>query len=281
MMLLPAMLLLQPAPAKTHPTITEVLYAVPGRAEGDANKDGKRSSGGDEFVELVNLSDKPIDLKGYKLLDSNAWDAEQAAKDAKASPDGKPDAKAPTDAKPSPAGKPREGAPRERVRFDAPGEHVRFVFPALVLKPGEVVVVFNGFESSVPGAVGDSAKAAGPNDQFAGAYVFTMKITSQYAAFGNDGDWVMLVDPDGSPVQTVRWGAPKVEAPAARGKTYDAPDGNASVQLDTARSAFVPHRERKGAAPYSPGVFAAPNATPTAKPEAPAPKAPDAPTGKP
>jgi hypothetical protein len=56
-----------PAP---HPIITEVLYAVPTGPAGDANKDGKREVAGDEFIELVNPHDKPIQLFGYTLTDS-------------------------------------------------------------------------------------------------------------------------------------------------------------------------------------------------------------------
>lgn len=52
-----------------HPLITEVLYAVPTGEAGDANKDGKRSVSGDEFVELVNPHDRPIQLRGYVLTD--------------------------------------------------------------------------------------------------------------------------------------------------------------------------------------------------------------------
>ena len=37
--------------------------------EGDANGDGTRDSGQDEFVELANTSEQPIDLSGYTLTD--------------------------------------------------------------------------------------------------------------------------------------------------------------------------------------------------------------------
>jgi hypothetical protein len=36
---------------------------------GDANQDGERSSGDDEFVELVNLSGRPLDLTGWTISD--------------------------------------------------------------------------------------------------------------------------------------------------------------------------------------------------------------------
>ncbi|MBL8759913.1 MAG: lamin tail domain-containing protein [Phycisphaerae bacterium] len=69
----PAMLLALTAflaePPK-HPVITEVLYAVP-TAEGDANADGTRDAVGDEFVEIANTTDAPIQLRGYRLSDRN------------------------------------------------------------------------------------------------------------------------------------------------------------------------------------------------------------------
>ncbi len=52
-----------------HPVITEVLYAVPTKV-GDANRDGTRDSAGDEFIELINPHDRPINLKGYSVSDS-------------------------------------------------------------------------------------------------------------------------------------------------------------------------------------------------------------------
>jgi uncharacterized protein (TIGR03437 family) len=39
-------------------------------AEGDANRDGLRNSGDDEFVEMVNVSDAPVDLSGLRLSDA-------------------------------------------------------------------------------------------------------------------------------------------------------------------------------------------------------------------
>jgi hypothetical protein len=53
-----------------HPLITEILYAVPGGDGGDASGDGKRDAAGDEFVELINPHDRPIQLFGYSLTDS-------------------------------------------------------------------------------------------------------------------------------------------------------------------------------------------------------------------
>jgi hypothetical protein len=54
-----------------HPVITEVLYAVPTGDRGDANKDGTRDANGDEFVEVVNPHDRPINLRGYAITDKS------------------------------------------------------------------------------------------------------------------------------------------------------------------------------------------------------------------
>lgn len=57
-------------PEALHPIISEVLYAVP-TYEGDANMDGVRDATGDEFIELFNPHDSPINLAGYMLSDRN------------------------------------------------------------------------------------------------------------------------------------------------------------------------------------------------------------------
>lgn len=150
-----------------HPMIVEVLYAVPTGTEGDANGDGRRHVSGDEFVEIFNPHDRPIQLRGYRLTDSNPADKGQ----------------------------------------------VRFVFPMFELPPGGVAVVFNGYKCSWFGPVGDDKAAPpAPNDRFDGAWVFTMKASSQYVAFSNAGDHVLLTAPDGTAVQRVSWGEPKDRA---------------------------------------------------------------------
>lgn len=59
-------------------TFSEILADVPPddpatiANEGDANRDGTRNSGDDEFVELFNPSDAPVDLSGVKLSDATA-----------------------------------------------------------------------------------------------------------------------------------------------------------------------------------------------------------------
>lgn len=55
-----------PIPAP-HPQITEVFFNVPTGPAGDANKDGVRDAAGDEFIEIANPHDQPINLAGYVL----------------------------------------------------------------------------------------------------------------------------------------------------------------------------------------------------------------------
>lgn len=252
MLLSLALLTAQPVPqaplkATNHPRITEVLYDVPGRGLGDANRDGKRSAGGDEFVEIANLGTTPVQLVGYKLIDSQAWRTEQEDAEAKKTAAG---SSAPTP-KDAPKGvRPGSDSKRLRTPADTPGEHVRFVFPALELQPGEVVVVFNGRESTIPGPVGDAKKAEKANDQFTGAYVFTMKITSEYAALGNTGDWIALVAPDGSIVDGVRWGLPDEDPPAGAPVLTAAPGAGSTERVS---DSFVPHRPTSDGKPMSPG----------------------------
>jgi uncharacterized protein (TIGR03437 family) len=58
--------------------ISEFLADVPpddpatAAIEGDANRDGARNSGDDEFIELFNPSDAPVDLSGVRIADSTA-----------------------------------------------------------------------------------------------------------------------------------------------------------------------------------------------------------------
>lgn len=84
---------------------------------------------------------------------------------------------------------------------------IRFTFPALELKSGEAVVVFNGYGASWSGPVGDSKAAPSKKHaDFSNAYVFTMRVANNRAAFNNTGDSLTLFDPAGKAVQRVRWG---------------------------------------------------------------------------
>jgi cell wall-associated NlpC family hydrolase len=229
------------APKSLHPMITEILYAVP--KEGDADQDGTRSATGDEFIELVNPHDKPINLKGYTLTDGKSQ--AQAKQEAKPAETSKPDAK----------GKPKKEATGHRPEES----RVRFTFPELTLQPGEVVVVFNGYESHTPGPVGDTKAAAAKNDKFSNAYVFSMHCTSQYMALANAGDCVLLTDPEGNAVESVSWGdttdkKPDKPAPV----THKAPESRGSVQKTSVSGEFVVHQDLPGlyaGTPWSPGKF--------------------------
>lgn len=149
-----------------HPLITEVLYAVPTGAAGDANGDGVRDAVGDEFVELINPHDRPIQLRGYTITDR------------------------------------QQTSSRDGKTFTS----VRFTFPALELQPGEVVVVFNGHRQQWAGPLGDSARAAAGNPRFAGARVFTMNNASARAGFANAADCIILWSPRNEPLHAICWG---------------------------------------------------------------------------
>lgn len=166
-----------------HPLISEVLYAVPTGTDGDANGDGSRSATGDEFVELVNPHDKAINLKGYTLTDSREVKYEDDPA-AKPGPDGK---------------KPK------KAKVLKP--QMEFTFPELVLQPGEVVVLFNGFEQKWAQPVGDKAKAGARNAKFNNAYIFSFKAESRFIGLNNEGDCIQLFAPGvSSSVDCLWWG---------------------------------------------------------------------------
>jgi len=53
-----------------HPVIMELYFhGLPRAFGGDANLDGQRRVTGDEFVELMNPHDEPINIGGYQILD--------------------------------------------------------------------------------------------------------------------------------------------------------------------------------------------------------------------
>lgn len=66
-LLLAPLTALAEAPPFPAPSITEVLFNVPNNDDADANKDGTRHHAADEFVELLNHHDKPINLKGFTI----------------------------------------------------------------------------------------------------------------------------------------------------------------------------------------------------------------------
>lgn len=167
------------APASTtpplpfpHPLITEILFAVPTGADGDANADGSRHANGDEFIELINPHAEPINLMGYTVTDRNPSSGRR-------------------------------------------GGGFRFTFPDFTLPPGGVVLLFNGYNQTWTGPVGDADRAPEePHDRFHGAYVFTMRIDSARVGLSNEADLVLLSGPDGAPVHCVHWGELEETPPA-------------------------------------------------------------------
>jgi hypothetical protein len=222
-----AALILQPTSADTkplvehpHPLITEVLYAVPTQ-DGDASGDGSREVNGDEFIELFNPHDKPIQLRGYTL-------SGKGPRNERSSSDGR--------------------------KFT----QLTFTFPALELKPGEVVVVFNGYNQRWKGPVGDDAKAppAG-NDLFHNARVFTMRTSTSKLGLVNSADRVLLSAPGGDVVQCITWG--DMRAPEGVKLAEAAPSGKGSATRITATGPMVAHPEIDGRR-FSPGRFPAESA---------------------
>lgn len=241
-----------PAP---HPLITEILFAVPPGTKGDANADGKRDAVGDEFIELTNPHTKSIQLKGYTLVDIDAY-SPGSAKPKPGKPGDRPSSQ------PNPPRKPRSD-----------GAQVRFTFPELELKPGEVVVVFNGLKSTFSGPVGDATKPpSGKNDRFHNAYVFNMGNTSQYAALSNEADCLILLDPQGKTLHAIHWGKPADDAknpPESAILIEECPQTVESVQRLSAAGKLVPHSDLPGdqsKSPCSPGLYVEPDrsAEPTA-----------------
>jgi len=266
-----------------HPLVTELLYAVPPGDKGDASRDGVRDAVGDEFVELVNPHDRPIQLKGYTITDGTPEDPLDASGPARQSR---------TESR-----KPNEPAPAENPDAHAAQKQVRFTFPALELKPGEVVVVFNGHKQTIKGPVGDARQApSAGNESFFGAYVFSMKNDSEYVAFANTADCMIVWDPQGRPVEAIHWrrnvragkeqdngvnkpaarekatavkGAPKVATPGPASDravappgtllSEGAPESRGSVARVGLSTKLVAHSELPGgtAEPFSPGKFSA------------------------
>ncbi|MEK6703418.1 MAG: hypothetical protein AABZ53_14250, partial [Planctomycetota bacterium] len=157
-------------PAKavtTPPSMTEVLYDAPKDQAGDADQDGKRNATGDEFVEVCNTTGGAIELKGYALIDSDAWwfRTEEGKRTL------------------------------DLTRYKHDGKDFVFVFPACSLAPGQCAVVFNGYSRAggKSSGLGTHEKAGGKNDRFGGALVFDAEMKTLKASFGNDGDWVALV----------------------------------------------------------------------------------------
>ncbi|MBU6414366.1 MAG: lamin tail domain-containing protein [Planctomycetes bacterium] len=200
----------KPAPnvsiAYPHPLITEVLFAVPTGSDGDANGDGARSATGDEFIELVNPHDKAINIKGYTITDSR----EVKYEDDPA-------------AKPGPDGKKPKKAKVLRPQLE-------FTFPDLVLQPGEVALLFNGYEQKWAQPVGDKAKAGSRVAKFQNAYIFSAGAESRFIALNNEGDCIQLFAPGvRESIDCLWWGKGDENGRDASTLIEELPEGSGSV----------------------------------------------------
>ncbi len=132
-----------------------------------------------------------------------------------------------------------------------------FVFPSFALKPGEVVVVFNGLNQSIPGPVGTAQKPPTKrNEHFHGAWVFTAGNTSSGVGFANSGDWVSLRTPASEVVSLVMWGKPSRQPQASASVIEKVPKtSRSSVQRTIGRAgvAFEAHPTVDGLR-FSPGL---------------------------
>ncbi len=133
-------------------------------------------------------------------------------------------------------------------------DRMAFTFPPCRLEPGGVAVVFNGFKSAIPGAVGDARAAPTmPNDRFAGALVFTMNNQKARIGLANGGDMVVLTSPAGAAVAVVHWGTFDEPLPAAPLSEAGPASAKGSIGRESARGGFIAH-DALGV-PFSPGAF--------------------------
>jgi hypothetical protein len=144
---------------------------------------------------------------------------------------------------------------------------LRFVFPPLTLRPGEVVVVFNGHEQKWTGPIGDTTRGpSAGNEKFFDARVFTMNVDSARLGFANKADYVLLSSPSGRPLHCISWG--DIKTPEHVGLVEKAPENErGSVMRRTMDGELEPHPPIEGKR-YSPGRFPLDMVRPSeAKPE--------------
>jgi hypothetical protein len=240
-----------PLVAFPHPLVTEVYYAVASGPGGDANGDGSRDANGDEFVEIVNPHDKPINLKGYTISGKGA----HAIAPGEMHDHAQPDSSSRNTGKSTGNNKPSTNKPNASGSGRSKGDYrqVTFTFPDCELEPGQVAVVFNGHEQRWEGQVGDKSRAPQKGqEKFHGALVFTMGVSADNVGFANKGDYVLLTGPDGTPIECVKWG--EITEPANHGLLDEAPlVTGQSVQRRTLTGAFQAHPVVNGVK-FSPGL---------------------------
>ncbi|MEX2218466.1 MAG: lamin tail domain-containing protein [Phycisphaerales bacterium] len=146
-------------------------------------------------------------------------------------------------------------------------KQLRFTFPPVTLKPGEVAVVFNGHAQSWQGPVGDTARApeAG-HEKFAGARVFTMANQSARVGLVNRADYVLLTSPAGARLHCIKWGDSKPPRDIPLLEEVPAVTGH-SIARRTATGKLEPHPPIEGRS-FSPGKFpfTSPDPTPARAP---------------
>ncbi len=84
---------------------------------------------------------------------------------------------------------------------------ITFTFPKLSLEPGEIALLFNGYNTEIVGPVGGATSApASRNPHFNNAWVFNLGNAKRTVALNNQRDRVVLSTPDGMPIDMVIWG---------------------------------------------------------------------------
>lgn len=87
---------------------------------------------------------------------------------------------------------------------------VRFTFPECSLEPGQIVVVFNGYDADIPGPVGTQDDApTSTHVGFNDAMIFVIDPGGSNNAMANSADYLLLSDPEGNPVEAIVWGEPR------------------------------------------------------------------------
>ena len=155
---------------------------------------------------------------------------------------------------------------------ESPRRGVFFTFPDFELPAHSVVVVFNGHGATIAGPVGTASEApSGPNEAFGMGYAFSMQMSARNNAMSNSGDFLLLLDPAGRPVDGVHWGSPDPSPPAgtdSEGRTIYRlqevkRDPKGSVQRMAPEDELVAHRAIDGT-PCSPGWIPGPAGNPGA-----------------
>lgn len=131
---------------------------------------------------------------------------------------------------------------------------VRFTFPDCTLEPGQIVLVFNGYEADIPGPLGTQDQApTSPNDAFSNALVFIIDPRSSNNALANSADYLLLSDREGNPVEAIVWGEPDPAPSDDIPTIHEVPKNpRSSVQIRFPDRKFEPHRSIDKH-PFSPG----------------------------